>query len=98
MTTTNGQGLLSPSDVADLAGVKRPVVSNWRRRHTDFPIAVAGTEAKPLFKRADVIAWLHQRGYDIAEPTAGAATWATVNSIRDVVNLEVAGELVLALA
>ncbi|MHB1594786.1 MAG: N-6 DNA methylase [Streptosporangiaceae bacterium] len=96
--TTNGQGLLSPSDVAELADVKRPVVSNWRKRHADFPAAVAGTEAKPLFARTEIIDWLKRRGYEITAPAAGSEIWAVANSIRDVLSLESAGELILALA
>ena len=36
MTTTLNKGLLAPSDIADLAGVSRAAVSNWRKRVADF--------------------------------------------------------------
>ncbi len=98
MTSVSSNGLLSPSDVADLAGVKRPVVSNWRKRHADFPAAFAGTEAKPLFAHDAVVAWLRQRGHRVTEQRAGGPIWSALNAIRDRVPLEDAADFVMLLA
>lgn len=98
MTAQSSDALLSPSDIADFAGVSRPVVSNWRKRHADFPPAVAGSEAKPLFARDAVIAWLHRRGHKIEDGGAGGRVWSALNAIRDRVPLEAAADLVLLLA
>ena len=38
---------VSAADIARLAGVSRGTVSNWRRRHADFPAPRGGTEANP---------------------------------------------------
>ncbi|MER6527082.1 N-6 DNA methylase [Streptomyces sp. NPDC001508] len=62
--------LVSRPDIARLAGVKRPAVSNWERRHTDFPSpvarAAAGDEAGGAeverFRADEVLAWLSGRG------------------------------------
>jgi hypothetical protein len=54
--------LLTAADIARLAGVTRATVSNWRRRHADFPAAVGGTEASPAYARAQVESWLAARG------------------------------------
>lgn len=98
MTSVSPNALVSPSDVADLAGVGRPVVSNWRKRHADFPSAVAGTEAKPLFERDAVLAWLSQRGHKIEDETGGGRIWSALNSIRDRIPIEDAANFVLLLA
>ncbi|OLB80378.1 MAG: hypothetical protein AUI14_06890 [Actinobacteria bacterium 13_2_20CM_2_71_6] len=51
-------------DIADLAGVRRPVVSMWRRRtrvrdrSVPFPQPVPGTGAVERFSRAEVVEWL----------------------------------------
>lgn len=98
MMSAKLNSLLSPSDVADLAGVSRPVVSNWRKRHSDFPSAVAGTEAKPLFARDAVVGWLRQRGHKVDVQSAGGQLWSALNAIRDRVPLEDAADFVLLLA
>lgn len=98
MTATSAAELLSPSDVADLAGVSRPVVSNWRKRHADFPAAVAGTEAKPLFDRNAVLGWLRSRGHVIKQETIGSRIWSTFNSIRDHISMEDAVDLFMLLS
>lgn len=36
----------------------RAAVVAWRRRHCDFPAPAAGTQVRPLFDRAQVVAWL----------------------------------------
>jgi len=53
---------VTPADIARLAGVGRAAVSNWRRRHDDFPQPVAGTAASPVFSLAEVEAWLREQG------------------------------------
>lgn len=98
MTIASMNALLSPSDVADLAGVKRPVVSNWRKRHANLPAAVAGTEAKPLFARDAVVDWLRQRGHKVEDESAGGRIWSALNAIRDRLPLEEAADFVLLLA
>lgn len=98
MTNPSPNALVSPSDVAELAGVNRPVVSNWRKRHADFPAAVAGTEAKPLFARDAVVAWLRRRGHGAEGESAGGRIWSALNAIRDRVPLEDAADFVLLLA
>ncbi|MCO6008858.1 N-6 DNA methylase [Actinoallomurus purpureus] len=52
---------MSAADIARLAGVGRAAVSNWRRRHPDFPQPVGGTPTSPVFALADVEAWLRDQ-------------------------------------
>lgn len=53
---------VTAAEISRLAGVTRATVSNWRRRHADFPAPRAGSEASPLYDLADVQAWLATRG------------------------------------
>ncbi|RFS82882.1 SAM-dependent methyltransferase [Actinomadura spongiicola] len=53
---------VTAGDIARLAGVGRATVSNWRRRHADFPAPVGGTATSPLFSLADVEDWLRRNG------------------------------------
>ncbi|GAA1974993.1 N-6 DNA methylase [Kitasatospora viridis] len=53
---------LTPVEIARLAGVGRAAVSNWRRRHADFPQPVGGTEASPTFALDQVEEWLRRQG------------------------------------
>lgn len=56
------RALVTAAEVARLAGVGRAAVSNWRRRHGDFPQPAGGTEASPLFELAEVQDWLRVQG------------------------------------
>lgn len=61
---------LTLADIAELAHVRRPVVSVWRRRHasgaTPFPAPVAapgGNASAPLrFRASDVVDWVEASG------------------------------------
>lgn len=61
--------LVSMSDIATFARVKRPVVSTWRRRHPDFPAAVSESSGRPLFDGAQVTDRLIASGLGNASPT-----------------------------
>ncbi|MEO5875769.1 MAG: N-6 DNA methylase [Streptosporangiaceae bacterium] len=54
--------LVPAAEIARLAGVTRAAVSNWRRRHSDFPEPAGGSGAAPLFALADVRQWLDRQG------------------------------------
>lgn len=53
---------VTAAGIARLAGVGRAAVSNWRRRHADFPKPVGGTETSPSFSLTDVEQWLRDQG------------------------------------
>ncbi|GAA2588472.1 N-6 DNA methylase [Actinomadura fulvescens] len=53
---------VTAADIARLAGVGRAAVSNWRRRHPDFPRPVGGTVASPTFSLSEITAWLRTQG------------------------------------
>lgn len=53
---------VTAAGIARLAGVGRAAVSNWRRRHPDFPKPVGGTETSPSFALAEIEEWLRAQG------------------------------------
>ncbi|MET7691045.1 N-6 DNA methylase [Streptomyces sp. NPDC005483] len=55
---------VSRPDIARLAGVKRPAVSNWERRYPDYPTPAPRAEESPepeVFRADEVLAWLSTR-------------------------------------
>ncbi|MBV1946617.1 N-6 DNA methylase [Streptomyces sp. BV129] len=65
---------VTAAGIARLAGVGRAAVSNWRRRHPDFPKPVGGTETSPSFALAEVEAWLRRQG-KLAEVPLRERVW-----------------------
>ncbi len=106
MTIDGVQGLVSPSDIAEIAGVSRGAVSNWRKRSDSFPIAVAGTASRPLFSRQDVLDWVRANSQDSAaqaaslnpKATAEMELWSALNDLRGELRVDEASQLLLALA
>lgn len=48
------------SEVAELFGVTKQVIANWRTRHSDFPHPVAELKSGPVWQREHVIAWAQE--------------------------------------
>src|SRR6266511_2297313 len=67
-------------EIARLAGVGRAAVSNWRKRHDDFPPPVGGTTASPTFRLSDLEAWLRRQG-KAAHLPAEELAWQQIRSI-----------------
>ncbi|MEV0317868.1 N-6 DNA methylase [Streptomyces sp. NPDC050658] len=74
---------MTAAEISRIAGVTRATVSNWRRRHEDFPAPSGGTESSPLYDLQAVQAWLGKRGH------ASAASPA--EELRTVLRLQGAG-------
>ncbi|PKT69581.1 SAM-dependent methyltransferase [Streptomyces populi] len=53
---------MTAAEISRIAGVTRATVSNWRRRHDDFPAPSGGTDSSPLYDLEAVRAWLASRG------------------------------------
>ena len=92
------QGLVAPSDIADMAGVSRGAVSNWRKRAQDFPQPVSGTSSKPLFSRREVVTWLEGRGHTPIQDSGETDVWSALNLMRGQLSSDDAAGLLLALA
>lgn len=78
---------MTVSDIAKLAGVQKSTVSNWRRRHSDFPQPLSEGTARPQFDTHAVRAWLSSRNLvDLVEDgraTEVVRNWRyTVNHVE----------------
>ncbi|MFC5072490.1 N-6 DNA methylase [Kitasatospora cinereorecta] len=65
---------VTAAGIARLAGVGRAAVSNWRRRHADFPRPVGGTDTSPSFSLPEVERWLRDQG-KLAEVPLRERVW-----------------------
>ncbi|MFF5726649.1 N-6 DNA methylase [[Kitasatospora] papulosa] len=73
---------VTAAGIARLAGVGRAAVSNWRRRHPDFPKPVGGTEASPSFALPEVEQWLREQG-KLAEVPLRERVWQQLSGHPD---------------
>jgi SAM-dependent methyltransferase len=74
---------VSLAEIARIAGVGRAAVSNWRRRHDDFPDPVGGSDASPLFSMADVELWLESNGKFHSRTPDLERLWPRFEALRD---------------
>ncbi|MFI5521501.1 N-6 DNA methylase [Streptomyces platensis] len=72
--TTGATAEVTAAGIARLAGVGRAAVSNWRRRHADFPKPVGGTETSPAFALREIEQWLRDQG-KLAEVPLRERVW-----------------------
>ncbi|MFG2977553.1 class I SAM-dependent DNA methyltransferase [Streptomyces sp. NPDC048331] len=77
MPEENAAAEVTAAEVARLAGVGRAAVSNWRRRHADFPKPVGGTETSPSFSLDEVEHWLRAQG-KLAEVPLRERVWQQI--------------------
>ncbi|MEU8797786.1 N-6 DNA methylase [Spirillospora sp. NPDC048819] len=70
---------VTAADIARLAAVGRAAVSNWRRRHDDFPQPVGGTAVSPTFSLADVEDWLRGQG-KLTDSPVRERVWQTLRA------------------
>lgn len=83
---------VNAGDIARLVDVGRAAVSNWRRRHDDFPQPVGGTASSPLFSLHEVEEWLRRNGKTY-QLSLAERTWQRLRTAGDDLRL---GELVAA--
>lgn len=66
---------VTAAEISRIAGVTRATVSNWRRRHADFPAPSGGSDSSPLYNLTAVQDWLRERGQTSnASPTEDLRT------------------------
>jgi len=91
--------LVSAGEIAEMAGVGPSAVSNWRRRHTDFPAVAEENPAGDLFRHSEVVEWLRANGKRV-RPTAGPVERTVrelANGIRGLVSPGDAPQILLQL-
>jgi hypothetical protein len=67
--------LVGLTEIAQRAGVQKPVVAMWRKRHDSFPVPVAELATGPVWLWPDVETWLRRTG----RPSDRSLTRAEVN-------------------
>ncbi|MFI0348928.1 N-6 DNA methylase [Actinomadura sp. 9N407] len=77
---------VTAADIARLAGVGRAAVSNWRRRHDDFPEPVGGTATSPSFSLSEIREWLGAQG-KLERESSGEHLWQDLRRAADQVPL-----------
>ncbi|MFB4314412.1 class I SAM-dependent DNA methyltransferase [Actinomadura sp. 21ATH] len=77
---------VTAADIARLAGVGRAAVSNWRRRHDDFPEPVGGTATSPSFSLHEIREWLNVQG-KLHRESSGEQLWQELRRAADEVAL-----------
>ncbi|MEH0844949.1 N-6 DNA methylase [Micromonospora sp. CPCC 205711] len=88
---------ITAAEIARLAGVGRAAVSNWRKRHADFPTPVGGTPASPEFDLIQVEQWLRGQG-KLPEVSAADRLWRRLAAASDSPAAGLAGVAALLLA
>lgn len=53
--------LVGINEIADMAGVSRQAVANWRKRFPNFPTPLTELKAGPIFRSRQIKAWLRKR-------------------------------------
>ncbi|GAA3100415.1 N-6 DNA methylase [Streptosporangium carneum] len=76
------EATVTAADIARMAGVGRAAVSNWRKRHEDFPEPVGGTATSPAFSLEAVEAWLLEQG-KVAELPLRERVWQQIRAASD---------------
>ncbi|GAB3360207.1 N-6 DNA methylase [Amycolatopsis echigonensis] len=77
------EATVTSAEIARLANVGRAAVSNWRKRHPDFPEPVGGTST---FRRDEVEQWLRKQG-KLADATAADAVWRVLDAQPNALDL-----------
>ena len=70
------------SDIAEIAGVSLSAVSQWRKRHVDFPIPLADDTLGTVFDLNEVQDWLFRNGKTNESLSTEKRIWSSLNSIR----------------
>ncbi|MCP2255173.1 N-6 DNA Methylase [Prauserella aidingensis] len=69
---------VTAAEIARLANVGRAAVSNWRKRHADFPEPVVGARGAPTFRLDEVQRWLRTQGKPIG-PSPVDVVWRALD-------------------
>jgi hypothetical protein len=71
------------NEIAVMAGVTSQAVTNWRSRAPDFPRPLKDLASGPVFRRAQVRAWLHRNNRKLQQLEQGSDYYARLKSYRN---------------
>lgn len=97
MTDQEVARLVTPGEIAEMAGRTPAAVSNWRANpNLRFPDPTGGSAARPLFSESEVIEWLKARGYEITTDRGERQIWSVFNGLRGAISIEALTDALLA--
>lgn len=64
MRTAHAKDLGGVAEVADMMGISKATLVNWRKRHSDFPEPFIELACGPIWVMTDVSAWYFGRKWD----------------------------------
>jgi type I restriction enzyme M protein len=76
------QALVGIPQIAEIAGVGRSAVGNWRKRHEDFPAPKVQAPSGALFDLREVEDWLIVHGKIARRAPASARLWGLADAAR----------------
>ena len=79
MNEAGGRVTVSIQQIAQIAGVGRSAVGNWRKRHHDFPVP----DSSGGFDLRQIERWLIENGKIDRPAPAGFMAWSLADSLRD---------------
>ncbi len=71
------------NEIADLAGVTSQAVVNWRSRAADFPHPIKELASGPVFRSAQIRAWLRRNNRQLDDLQNGPRFYARLKSFRN---------------
>ncbi len=79
MSARRPQVFVTINDIADIAGVGRSAVANWRKRHVDFPLP----NASERFDLEEVERWLIEKGKIASRAPRSFILWRLADALRE---------------
>lgn len=92
MSEAGGRVTVSIQQIAQIAGVGRSAVGNWRKRHHDFPVP----DSSGGFDLRQIERWLIENGKIDRPVPAGFLAWSLVDGLRDGLSLDEITEFLVA--
>lgn len=75
--------LVGINEIAAMAGVSSQAVTNWRTRATDFPLPLSELASGPVFRKAQIRAWLKRNNRKLGALKEGSAYYSRLKSFRN---------------
>ena len=75
--------LVGINEIAAMAGVTSQAVTNWRSRASDFPLPLSELASGPVFRKAQIRAWLKRNNRKLAALKDGSAYYSRLRSYRN---------------
>lgn len=75
--------LVGINEIAAMAGVTSQAVTNWRSRAPDFPLPLSELASGPVFRKAQIRAWLKRNNRKLGALKDGSAYYSRLRSYRN---------------